>query len=56
MADVGSTKVNGSDGVVKLYEIVPHTSVKVFLVAAKDGRISSVRRGSFNVAKGEWIR
>ncbi len=48
--------MNGSNGVVKLYEITPHTSVNVFLLAAKDGRINSVRRGSFNVAKGEWIR
>jgi len=56
MAEAGSKKVNGSNGVVKLYDVVPHTSAN-FLpgLVVKDGRISSVIRGSFNVTKGEWI-
>jgi hypothetical protein len=56
MAEAGSTKVNGSNGVVKLYDVVPHTSANFFPgLVVKDGRISSVIRGSFNVTKGECI-
>jgi hypothetical protein len=51
MAEVGCTKVIGSNGVVKSYEIAPHA----FANDSPDGRISPVSQGRYNVTKGELI-